>query len=87
MNIWCPDPVSASLLDLEMSFGEVLELNLRSVAHSSWSALAFVSSKMGKYFNYSCYSFMVVLMTQQSLKMAVSKGKTFFTGVPEDVSV
>lgn len=41
MNIWSLDPISASLLDLDVNFGEVLELNLRALPHSSWSCLTF----------------------------------------------
>lgn len=53
MNIWSPDPLSASLLVLDVNFSEVLELNLRALAHSSWSSFTFVSSKAGKDFNFS----------------------------------
>lgn len=40
--------MSASLLDLEVNFSEVLEPNLGALALRSWSSFTFASSKMEK---------------------------------------
>lgn len=46
MNIWSRDPVSASLFDLDVTFSEAMELNLRA-AGSFQSDLFYFCFKFG----------------------------------------